>query len=75
MTKFGQYIVADPDICHGKPTFVGTADHGVSSPPAIRARSEREEKIQVDWGGRISREAIAEAVQFRELMARPEDAQ
>lgn len=22
--KLGQYIVADPDICHGVPTFVGT---------------------------------------------------
>jgi hypothetical protein len=22
--RLGRYIVADPEICHGKPTFVGT---------------------------------------------------
>ena len=57
----GRYIVADPEICHGKPTFVGTRimvwqildeiAHGLT-PKQISAR----------WGGSVTKEAVAEAV-------------
>lgn len=57
----GQHIVADPKICHGKPTFIGTrimvwqildeVAHGLT--PA---------QISKRWGGSVTPEAIAEAV-------------
>jgi uncharacterized protein (DUF433 family) len=64
--ELGRYIVADPDICHGKPTFKGTRimvwqvldelAHGMSP-----------DKIYAVWGGRVSREAIAESVSLARL--------
>lgn len=59
--ELGEHIVADPLICHGKPTFKGTRimvwqvlnelAHGMS--PAEIAKA---------WGGKITRPAIAESV-------------
>ena len=62
--ELGQYIVADPEICHGKPTFKGTrvtvadvladVEHGLSW-----------DFICYRWGdGKITKEAVAEAVQL-----------
>jgi uncharacterized protein (DUF433 family) len=57
----GRYIVTDPKICHGQPTFRGTrilvADvlEQVASGLAWRC-------IVEEWHGSISEEAIAEAV-------------
>jgi uncharacterized protein (DUF433 family) len=57
----GRYIVIDPAICHGKPTFRGTrimvADvlEQVANGLTLGAVVE-------EWGGRISREAIKEAI-------------
>jgi len=59
----GRYIVADPAICHGQPTFRGTrilvADvlEQVSSGMAW-------ESIALEWRGCISKDAIAEAVRL-----------
>ena len=65
-TESGQYIVADPLICHGKPTFKGTRimvwqvldelAHGMTLDEIVAA-----------WGGRVSRAAIAESVQLARL--------
>ncbi len=59
----GRYIVADPNICHGKPTFRGTRimvwqglvqlAHGMSW-----------DKIVEEWRGSVTKEAIAEAVRL-----------
>ena len=59
----GEHIVADPDVCHGKPTFKGTRimvwqildelAHGMTPEEIVKA-----------WGGRVSRVGIAECVQL-----------
>jgi len=59
----GEHIVADPEICHGKPTFKGTRimvwqildelAHGMTPDEIVKA-----------WGGRVSRAAIAESIQI-----------
>jgi uncharacterized protein (DUF433 family) len=61
--ELGQYIVADPKICHGKPTFKGTRimvwqildelAHGMTPEDIVKA-----------WNGKVPREAIAESVQI-----------
>ena len=61
--ELGQYIVADPKICHGKPTFKGTRimvwqvldelAHGMTPEAIVKA-----------WDGKVPREAIAESVQL-----------
>jgi uncharacterized protein (DUF433 family) len=59
----GRYIVADPKICHGKPTFRGTRvlvadvlDQVASGMPW--------KTIVKQWNGNIAEEAIREAVQM-----------
>src|SRR5260221_14078128 len=64
--ELGRHIVADPTICHGKPTFKGTRimvwqvldelAHGMTSDEIVAA-----------WGGRVSRAAIADCVRFARL--------
>ncbi len=62
--ELGRYIVADPRICRGRPTFKGTrvtvadvlsdVEHGLSW-----------DFICYRWGdGKIPKEAVAEAVQL-----------
>ena len=59
----GRYIIADPDICHGKPTFRGTRIM-VWQVLEMVAEGKAWESIVEEWGGSISKEAIAEAVQL-----------
>jgi uncharacterized protein (DUF433 family) len=59
--ELGEHIVADPLICHGKPTFKGTRimvwqildelAHGMAPEQIVKA-----------WGGKVTRAAIAESV-------------
>ncbi|PWU08313.1 MAG: hypothetical protein C5B50_29960 [Verrucomicrobia bacterium] len=61
--ELGRFIVADPGICHGKPTYKGTRimvwqvldelAHGMSSNEIVKA-----------WGGRVSADAVAETIQL-----------
>jgi len=59
----GRYIVMDPDICHGEPTFRGTR---------IMVKHVLEQVIEgiswdaiiQEWRGSIDKDAIAEAVQL-----------
>jgi len=60
---FGRYIVADPKICHGKPTFRGTRIM-VSHVLEQIAEGLAWETIIEEWRGSINREAIAEAVRL-----------
>jgi uncharacterized protein (DUF433 family) len=59
----GRYIIADPDICHGKLTFRGTRIM-VWQVLEMVAEGKAWETIVEEWGGRIPKEVIAEAVQL-----------
>ena len=59
----GRYIVADPEICHGKPTFRGTR---IMVDQVLKqvASGMVWEAIMEEWDGSITKEAIAEAVRL-----------
>jgi len=57
----GRYIVIDSNICHGKPTFRGTRIM-VSQVLEMVAEGRDWESIDAAWDGKVSKEAIAEAV-------------
>jgi uncharacterized protein (DUF433 family) len=59
----GQYIVTDPAICHGKPTFIGTR---IMVAQVLRqvATGTRWSEIVAEWRGSVSKEAIAEAIEL-----------
>ncbi|MBM4044003.1 MAG: DUF433 domain-containing protein [Planctomycetes bacterium] len=59
----GRYIVADPEICHGRPTFRGTRIF-VSDVLEMVAEGMAWEAIIEQWHGSITKEAIAEAVKL-----------
>ncbi len=60
-TIIGRYIVADPKICHGKPTFRGTRIM-VSDVLEQVEEGLAWESIIEGWHNSISKEAIAEAL-------------
>lgn len=60
---FGRYIVSDPRICHGKPTFRGTRIM-VSQVLEQVAAGMAWESIIEEWRGSITKDAIAEAVRL-----------
>ena len=60
----GQYIVADPLICHGKPTFKGTRIMVWQVLNDVAKGKDWDFIAQRQWGGHISKEAIAEAVRL-----------
>ncbi len=57
----GRYIVIDPEICHGKPTFRGTRIM-VSQVLEMVASGIAWKAIIEQYHGSITKEAIAEAV-------------
>jgi uncharacterized protein (DUF433 family) len=57
----GRYIVADPKICHGKPTFLGTRIM-VADVLEMVAGGMAWETIIEEWNGHINDDAITEAV-------------
>jgi uncharacterized protein (DUF433 family) len=59
----GRYIVANPKICHGKPTFRGTRIMVWQVLEQI-ASGMAWETIVEEWEGSLSSEAIAEAVKL-----------
>ncbi len=71
--EFGQFLVADPEICHGKWTFRGTRIL-VSVVLAQVARGEPWDQIVRDeWDGKITTEAIAEAIQLARTALRADE--
>ena len=58
--EFGQYIVADPRICHGQWTFKGTRIMVWQVLEQISEEMDWEE-IGREWRGTVTREAIADA--------------
>ncbi len=62
--ELGRYIVADPAICHGKPTFRGTRVF-VADVLADVERGLSWDFIMSRWGGgKITKAAITEAVRL-----------
>jgi uncharacterized protein (DUF433 family) len=60
--ELGKYIVADPEICHGKPTFKGTRIM-VKTVLYFVAKGWDWDRISAAYYGRINHEAIAEAIE------------
>ena len=65
----GRYIVADPKICHGQPTFRGTRILVADVLEQV-ATGMAWKSIVEEWRGSISEEAIAEAVRAARQMFR-----
>lgn len=59
----GRYIVSDPEICHGKPTFRGTRILVADVLEQV-AEGLAWETIITEWRGSLTRDAIAEAVRL-----------
>lgn len=57
----GKYIVADPEIGHGKVTFIGTRVF-VTDVLEMVAKEMPWDQIILEWHGHIHKEVIAEAV-------------
>ena len=62
--ELGQYIVADPEICHGKPTFKGTRIMVWQVLDDVAEGRSWEFICGTRWGGRISLAAVGEAVKL-----------
>jgi uncharacterized protein (DUF433 family) len=58
-----RYIVTDPRICHGKPTFRGTRIMVVQVLEQV-ANGMAWEVIVEEWRGSVTKDAIAEAVRL-----------
>jgi uncharacterized protein (DUF433 family) len=74
----GEHIVCAPEICDGRPTFKYTGIE-VAGILAMLADGDTVDEIIEDYNGRISREAILEAIQIaskevRKLGRRPKRA-
>ena len=61
--ELGEHIVADPLICHGKPTFKGTRIMVWQVLGALE-RGESWDDIVKAWAGRVTKEAIAETIRL-----------
>ena len=59
----GRYIVADPAICHGKPTFRGTRVLVADVLEQVASGMAWETIIE-EWNDSITKDAIREAVQL-----------
>lgn len=62
--ELGRYIVVDPLICHGKPTFKGTRIMVWQVLDDVADGRSWDFICNVRWGGRIPLAAIAEAVRL-----------
>src|SRR5436190_24208109 len=62
-TELGEFIVADPEICHGKPTYKGTRIM-VSQVLEALERGESTKQIILAWDGKVCRAAVAETVRL-----------
>jgi uncharacterized protein (DUF433 family) len=64
----GRFIVADPKVCHGQPTFRGTRIFVADVLEQV-ARGLDWETIIEEWHGSITHEAIAEAAHLDKFYA------
>jgi hypothetical protein len=63
-TELGRYIVADPEICHGQPTFKGSRIMVWQVLDDVADGRSWEFICHTRWGGRIPLAAVAEAVKL-----------
>ena len=63
----GRYIVADLEICHGKPTFLGTRIMVAQVLKQV-AKGTPWDAIAAEWRGTVTKEAITEAVNLAQLI-------
>ncbi len=70
--ELGEYIVADPQICHGKPTFKGTRVMVFQVLEQV-AYGTPWERIVWSWRGKVPMEAIAEAVKLASELFKDQD--
>jgi len=61
--ELGRFIVADPAICHGKPTYKGSRIM-VWQVLSMLERGESWDYIRQAWPGRITDEAISETIRL-----------
>ncbi len=61
--ELGAHIVADPKVCHGRPTFKGTRVMVFQVLEQV-ACSTPWERIVWSWRGKVPMEAITEAVKL-----------
>lgn len=61
--ELGKHIVADPRICHGKPTFRGTRIM-VWQVMEMLAEGMAWDEISAQWDGKVGLEAIQDAVKL-----------
>jgi uncharacterized protein (DUF433 family) len=61
--SLGRWIVVDPAICHGKPTFRDTRIM-VWQVLELLAQGMAWESIEEQWDGKVRKDAIAEAIQL-----------
>jgi uncharacterized protein (DUF433 family) len=61
--SLGRSVVADPQVCHGKPTFRGTRILVAQVLDQV-ARGMPWEQIVAEWRGAVTPEAIREAVEL-----------
>src|SRR2546427_8106933 len=62
--ELGQYIVTDPEICHGQPTFKGTRIMVWQVLDDVVDGRSWEFICNRRWGGRIPLAAVAEALKL-----------
>src|SRR5947207_9872532 len=62
--ELGRFIVADPEICHGQPTFKGTRIMVWQVLDDVADGRSWDFICNVRWDGRIALAAIAEAVKL-----------
>src|SRR5271169_4051003 len=70
--ELGQYIVADPEICHGQPTFKGTRIMVWQVLDDVADGRSWEFICNKRWGGRIALAAVAEALKLARAAWLPE---
>ena len=61
--KLGKHIVADPRICHGKPTYKGTRIMVWQILEALGDGESVDELVKA-WGGHVSRDAVLETIRL-----------
>ena len=59
----GRYIVSDPEVCHGKPTFRGTRIMVWQVLEEV-ADGMVWDAIEDEWRGRVTKDAIANAIRL-----------
>ncbi|MGB8371040.1 MAG: DUF433 domain-containing protein [Limisphaerales bacterium] len=62
--ELGEHIVADPEICHGKPTFKGTRIMVWQVLDDVAEGRSWDFICNKRWGGRIPLSAVAEAIRL-----------